>query len=104
MRTSVGLANFINIDAARKLLANLVLFSATLLVACVKSPPPKVSDLIKVGTPTFDKKLFKAYTIPSHTFTLSGECDLQSRLLEYTYDEINWNKIADGCPAGTFTI
>lgn len=74
-----------------------------LTTACVPSPAPEVSDLIKIATPTFGGLTTKAFTTPSQTFTLSGECDKLAHSVEFALGTKAYIQIADKCADGTFT-
>lgn len=74
-----------------------------LFTGCIPSPPPEVSDLIKMATPSFGGLTTKNFTTPSQTFTLSGECDKLAHSVEFALGTKSYTQIADKCPDGTFT-
>lgn len=82
-------------------------FSAGLFLlcaACSQSPPPKVTELIKVGVPTLGGARYRSYTSATITYNLTGECDVTSRTLQYSTDNATWTDFAASCPTGTFTL
>lgn len=75
-----------------------------LCAACSQSPPPKVTELIKVGVPTLGGARYRSYTSPTITYNLTGECDVTSRTLQYSTDNATWIDFAASCPTGSFTL
>src|SRR5689334_7227375 len=70
----------------------------TLLISsCMKSPPPQVSDLIKIKPPTFSGLSEKSFTVPSQVNIFNGECDPMTRLLQYNLDGGAWKDFGTDC-------
>jgi len=78
----------------------LVLFTS----ACTKSPPPAVSDLVKIGAPNFAGANTKNFTSATQSILISGNCDKLSTELDYSEDGGAWTKFASNCTAGTFSV
>ena len=80
------------------------LMTLLVLVGCSASPPPTVTELVSIKPPTFDGKLEKIFVTPAQTFTLQGECDPLTHLLEYSLDSEPYKTVEGACPTGRFSI
>ncbi len=76
----------------------------TVTSGCVQSGGIEVEELVHVNAPTFSGSAQRAFTSPSQIHVLNGECDMNSRSLEYSTDKENWVQIPEGCVNGVFSI
>ncbi|MEK2645802.1 hypothetical protein [Bdellovibrio sp. BCCA] len=79
-------------------------FLTITLAACSPSPSPSSEELIKTSVPTFDGSDNYSTTTPTTKFVLVGTCDTKSYGLEYSFDGSSWQRLADNCASGRFTV
>lgn len=93
----------------RPAFANLILFIYFLytMTGCSGSGGGFTSaetPLQQLNPPTFGGQLNRTFTSPSTTYTIVGECDPKSTLLEWTTNQQNWIKVVGACTTGGFAI
>ncbi len=81
------------------------LATVSVMSGCVPtSGEIEVAELIYVNAPTFTGATQRFFTTPSQVHALTGECDMNSRSLEYSTDRETWIEIPNGCVNGTFSV
>jgi len=82
----------------------MLLIGLVILSGCNSASQPEKTELFSISPPTFDGKTDKTITIPSQNYTLRGECDRNSHMIEYSLNEAPWVSLNVGCPTGSFEI